>query len=155
MSIYQRIQHAFQNDRLLQLSATVLILMLLNLVSGNINKGESDNTGTEYARIVQEAQARQIEGDLLIIELPATREMAGEATLALLSGRSVLIKDEKGEVRRLDAPKIADGQSEDISDTLRALLKLSCLDDAPEEVKKAISEMSDVFPRDICKHTGE
>ncbi|MEO0983540.1 MAG: hypothetical protein AAFX03_12910 [Pseudomonadota bacterium] len=106
-----------------------------------------------------EASAQQLDTTLhgapakapLIIRLPAERDDVAQITAALLSGRTVLVREETGDWRRIDPPVDPNGAPANLSGALMKIAETGCGANPPAARDPAFTAISEADWRALCE----
>lgn len=150
MTLLARILQAFHEDPWLRLAVMAFVLVSLRIFW---SPAAQERGSSPYEIVVTEQGKLELiehDKDPLIVELPASEDVGAQIAIALASGRAVHIKDQHGKWRSMSPPRGPDGKIQDHSETLAALSKISCADDAPEEIKKRMAAQSESFRKMFC-----
>ena len=151
MSMLQRLWDAFRRDRWLQIAILAFVVIYVGFQERLAAK---EQMYLAAGRLNIEDGHREFnvhdEGPF-IVELPAPPEVVTQTMVAQLSGRPIHVKDENGDwhiMRPIIGPS---GEVEDHSDTLIAVAKLSCAEDAVPEVRDAFMELDASTRAVLCE----
>lgn len=151
MSMLQRLWDALRQDRWLQIAVLAFVVLYIGfqerlaakeqmyLASGQLNLEDGHRDFNAHD-----------EGPF-IVELPADPEVVTQTMVAQLSGRPVHVKDENGDWHIMRAVIGPSGEVEDHSDTVIAIAKLSCAEDAIPEVKDAFMQLIPSARASLCE----
>ncbi len=150
--LFDRLIGAFRRDSWLQLSAIAFIIVLFGALEQPSTKrgGEAAPDGYNIQADGQRVFDATDNGPL-IVELPAPSEAATHIIIAQLSGREVHLKDENGAWRIMTPPVDKYGRIQDHSDTLIALARASCPDDANPDLKAAFMKLHPDTRKVMCE----
>ncbi len=151
MSMLQRLWDALRQDRWLQIAVLAFVVLYIGfqerlaakeqmyLASGQLNLED----GHRDFNVLDEGP--------FIVELPADPEVVTQTMVAQLSGRPVHVKDENGDWHIMRPVIGPSGEVEDHSDTVIAIAKLSCSEDAIPEVKDAFMQLTPSAREVMCE----
>ena len=109
MNFLRSLLHTFQQDRLLQIAVAAFLVLLMHIYQRPVSEGRVEtSTRLSPAELVQ-TEFDPNSREPFIVELPADEETVAQTVVALLSGREVLVKDEKGNWRRMEPSRGPDG----------------------------------------------
>lgn len=150
--LFDRLVGAFRRDSWLQLSAIAFVIVLFGALEqppttpGFEAASGGDSIPSDGHRVFDATN----DGPL-IVELPAASEAATHIMIAQLSGREVHLKDENGAWRIMTSPVDESGRIQDQTDTLIALARVSCPDDANPELKAAFMKLHPDTRKIMCE----
>lgn len=147
----QRLWFAFRQDRWLQIAVLAFVTLYIGFQERLAAK---EQMYLAAGRLNLEDGHREFNVDdegPFIVELPAAPEVSVQTMVAQLSGRPVHVKDENGDWHIMRPVIGPSGEVEDHSDTVIALAKLSCAEDAIPEVKEAFMELSPTARKVMCE----
>lgn len=147
----QRLWFAFRQDRWLQIAVLAFVTLYIGFQERLAAK---EQMYLAAGRLNLEDGHREFNVDdegPFIVELPAAPEVSVQTMVAQLSGRPVHVKDENGDWHIMRPVIGPSGEVEDHSDTVIALAKLSCAEDAIPEVKDAFMKLSPTARKVMCE----
>lgn len=147
----QRLWFAFRQDRWLQIAVLAFVTLYIGFQERLAAK---EQMYLAAGRLNLEDGHREFNVDdegPFIVELPAAPEVSVQTMVAQLSGRPVHVKDENGDWHIMRPVIGPSGEVEDHSDTVIALAKLSCAEDAIPEVKEAFMKLSPTARKVMCE----
>ncbi len=149
-----RLWDAFRTDRWLQIAIFAFVILYIGFQQRLAAK-EQMYLAAGQMTLENSEHGFNVHADgPFMVELPAGPEVATQIMVAQLSGRPVHVKDENGNWRVMRPVIGLSGEIEDHSETVIALARVSCPEDAPAEIKAAFNALSLSTRIELCELAG-